>query len=408
MTKLLRYSMLFIMLVYFIQAHAQQDTLVPVSVDWTHSGSLLADSSNFVTASLLVITPGKRIYSTPGHCAIRLECPTHNLDFCFSMETGTNWMDYFKFYSGKSKAKFLAFETSFYLAMYDSEQRGVTQYELNLTLHEKQRLWQLLDQDMTQNIEITYNLLKDNCISKGVLTIEDALIDERLIFGEMPAIMYQKNGKLARYIARRAPWVEFLYATFLGTECDEYWDVEFRLSPELVAEILQQSQFVSYSSDFSRPVLSGSKKLLEQRATERHYAITPTIAFAVLLLLVVLISLFEFRYGPHMIGRCCDFLLLVMQTLAGLFLVYVSFYSGLFGIHWNWYLIPCNPLPALLFIFFRYKTWWPKIYLFYAFVLVAFLALTPVSDQIDLPHQLVTTTLAVRCIAKWLLKRKVS
>lgn len=383
-----------------------QPTITPVQVGWTHSGPLLPDSSNFVTASLLVITPGERIYSTPGHCAIRLECPMHNLDYCYSMETGVRWTDFMSFYSGRLKAKFFAFETSMYLGAYASEKRGVTQYELNLTPHEKQRLWQLLDENMMQDVEITYNLLKDNCISKGILTIEDALIDERLEFGEMPEIMYKINGQLARYVARRAPWVEFLYTSFLGTECDNFWDIEYRLSPELVAEILQKSQFVSNSDEFKRPVLIASKQLLAQQASERQYAITPTIAFALVLLLVTLISLYEIKYGPCLVGRCCNVVLLVIQTAASLFLLYLTVYSGLFGYHWNWYLIPCNPLPALLWLCFRHREWWPKIYLVYTIILLCFLAMTPISEQIDLPHQLITATLAVRCATIWFLTKR--
>ncbi|MBQ4138143.1 MAG: hypothetical protein II592_01175, partial [Muribaculaceae bacterium] len=54
---------------------APRDT---VSVSWTHGGPLLPDSSNFVTASLLIASPGEALYSSYGHCALRMECPVHN------------------------------------------------------------------------------------------------------------------------------------------------------------------------------------------------------------------------------------------------------------------------------------------------------------------------------------------
>ena len=38
-----------------------------------------------------------------------------------------------------------------------------------------------------------------------------------------------------------------------------------------------------------------------------------------------------------------------------------------------------------------------KVYLFYTVVLVLFILATPLSEQLDLPHQLITATLAVRC-----------
>ena len=42
---------------------------------------------NFVTASLLVMSPGDELYSCAGHSVLRLECPTLNLDNCFTYES---------------------------------------------------------------------------------------------------------------------------------------------------------------------------------------------------------------------------------------------------------------------------------------------------------------------------------
>ena len=55
---------------------AQTDTVATV----------LPDSSNFVTASLLVAEPLHALYSVFGHATLRMECPTHNLDYVFTFE----------------------------------------------------------------------------------------------------------------------------------------------------------------------------------------------------------------------------------------------------------------------------------------------------------------------------------
>ena len=47
---------------------------------------VLPDSSNFVTASLLVATPTNTIYSVFGHATLRMECPVHHLDNVFTFE----------------------------------------------------------------------------------------------------------------------------------------------------------------------------------------------------------------------------------------------------------------------------------------------------------------------------------
>ena len=50
------------------------------------SVKVLPDSSNFVTASLLVAEPLHALYSVFGHATLRMECPTHNLDYVFTFD----------------------------------------------------------------------------------------------------------------------------------------------------------------------------------------------------------------------------------------------------------------------------------------------------------------------------------
>ena len=72
--------------------------------------------------------------------------------------------------------------------------------------------------------------------------------------------------------------------------------------------------------------------------------------------------------------------------------------QSLFGSHWNWYLIPFNPLPLIIWILWHKRNGFYKVYLFYTAVLALFILATPLSEQLDLPHQLITASLAVRCL----------
>ena len=48
------------------------------------------DSSNFVTASLLVAEPVGASFSVFGHVSIRMECPVHKLDYVFTLTNNPN------------------------------------------------------------------------------------------------------------------------------------------------------------------------------------------------------------------------------------------------------------------------------------------------------------------------------
>ena len=126
-------------------------------------------------------------------------------------------------------------------------------------------------------------------------------------------------------------------------------------------------------------------------------SVTPMWVFGMMLLVVVLITLAQLKWKLQWLGRVLDVLLMVLVTATGLFLIYTSFVSGLFGTHWNWYLIPFNPLPLIIWLLWHKRKEFYKVYLFYTVVLVLFILATPLSEQLDLPHQLITATLAVRC-----------
>ena len=366
------------------------------------SVEVLADSSNFVHASLLVAAPADAIYSVFGHCALRMECPSERLDYIFSLEADAGVGDYLKFFAGRAMARVVAVPTAEYLSLYAEEGRSVRAYELNLTHHEKQRLWQLLDEEMVRPPHLRFNLIDTNCVMLCMVMLEQSLIGERLDFGQLPAPMSLDDGSLLRYHARRSPWAEFLFITFAGAACDGRRALEYRLSPEMIIEILQKSALISQHGDV-RPVLKGRDvMLLPQVRKETVAVLTPLLAACGLLLLVFIVTIGEWVRGWRRLPRCVDGAFLFLQTLVGLVLLFAAIVSNLFGTRWNWYLIPFNPLPLLLWLCCRCRGWYPRVYGCYAAVLLLFVAATPLSSQLDLEHALVALSLAVRCLSRWL------
>ena len=363
-------------------------------IPWTHGGPLLPDSSNFVTASLLIASPGEAIYSQLGHAAIRMECPVHNLDFCFSFEEEAGMGGIMKFFVGRTDAHMMAVPTAEFLKGFRHDGRQVTQYELNLTLHEKQELWRLLDNDYVDEDMRHFNFLQNNCSSVSLMAIENVVVDETIDFNGWPEQFKLNNGAIFKSVS--TSWLEFLGVTFFGTESDIYWKQEQRVAPGLLPQVLKKAEIVDAEGN-RRPVTTGEKELLPLKNKLNFEAVTPTWVFGMMLLVVVLITLAQLKWKLQWLGRVIDVLLMALVTAAGLFLIYTSFVSGLFGKHWNWYLIPFNPLPLIIWLIWRKRKGFYKVYLFYTVVLILFIIATPLSEQLDLPHQLITPTLAVRC-----------
>lgn len=355
----------------------------------------------------MVASPGKAIYSTFGHCALRMESPRHDLDYCFSLEMDAQPGDYLKFFTGQSKARVVAVPSSEFIRSYAEEGRGVSQYPLNLTTEEKQLLWKQLDEEMMKAPHLTFNLLKTNCAMMCMLMIENALIREHVDFKDMPEEMALNNGDLLRHCSSHAPWSQFVYMIFYGAVSDEFFETEYRMSPNMMVEVMRGAVIASNDTTSVRPLLTGShRQLTAQAAPWSASPITPTLFFSIILLLVLVITIGEWCFGWHKLAYITDVILLMLQTLTGIVVLYASVFANLFGNRWNWYLIPFNPLPILCWIGFHKKSEFWRIYLVYSVILLVFLVITPFSSQLDFPHQLLTLLLLTRTISGYLFGRK--
>lgn len=364
---------------------------------------ILPDSSNFVTASLLVIGPGPQTVSAMGHCAIRLECPVHNLDYCFTLENNPEFSN-LSFVLGKTPTHDIAVPTNEFIKEFVNEKRRVMQYELNLTPHEKQELWRAADIEFTNDWHRLFNYSydgTDNCASICVELIERALIDEQIVVDKMPPILLEKNGTYLRYVSRRSPWVQFILITLGGTACDETWDMQNRMAPEVIIPMFANSHFEGQQG--FRPVLKGEgKELVHGNVEVAPNPVKPIWVFGGLLVIAVVISLLQhFRYVRR-IAKIFDVGLFIFQFLFAVFLLISSCAGTIVGKHWNWYLIPFNPLPLIIWLLWRKRKGFYKVYLFYTIVLVLFILATPLSQQLDVPHQCIIGSLAVRCLCHYI------
>lgn len=371
------------------------------------SVKVLPDSSNFVTASLLVVSPADEFYSSLGHCAIRMECPVKDLDVCFTMQTETSgFKDFLKFLLGINKTSIVPVDAEVFLKNYRDEKRGVWQYKLNLTHSEKKELWRKLENEVMQGNYRSFTL-KNNCVSHTLLTVESALQREDLDFGNLPEVFSHDNGELMRSYLKNMPWAEFFLFTISGTEIEKTYDEDVRFSPEMIGEVMLQAKIVNLEDGSIRPaVIEGKQELSKQQTKVSNSSIKPMMVFGFLLLIVLIVTFCEWVFGWNKLGLVTDEVLFTIQSVLGVLLPLVVIMTGLVDVYWNWYFIPLNPLPLIIYLCFRKREWFGKVYLLYALVLVAFICLTPFFSQLDWYHQLITGMFTVRCVSKYFKLKK--
>ena len=363
---------------------------------------VLADSSNFVTSSLLIASATNSFFSAFGHAALRMQCPAYHLDYVFTFESDPSVNGFIQFFMGKAKARYVSVPARVFFEEIEKSDRSLTQYELNLTHHQKQNLWRLLDESVAEGERWRFSL-RNNCVSMLERNLEMAVEGDSIMWNRQTEMVHRNNGDELRYDLRKAPWAEFVFVTFGGAACGDQFDLVARLCPENLPNALREASFVNMTTSELRPVLkSDGQKLMVAKQTYEASAFTPTMAFSLLLIICVILTLLEWLLKWKLPARWFDRILFVAQTLAGTLLLLVTFCSDVFHMQWNWYLVPLNPLPFLLWVGLHKRKSFGNIYLCYAMILVAFLALTPFVAQLDLPHQLITATLAIRCMSNYL------
>ena len=377
----------------------------------------LRQTDGFVTASLLVISPGQEGYSVLGHCAFRMECPVYGLDYCFSFEinTGTAVTDYLTFFSGRSPAGFVAMETPVYLDRYKDEGRGILQYTLNLNPSQKQELWRRLDENMMEGINTQFDFLYHNCTSMCLMALQRVLLGEQLVVKEWPEVMRHGAAHSCLYHTRHVPWMQFVLMTITGTKADEDTPSEQCVSPEIIGEVLSHSVIISPDGT-ERPALKGQPVQLQPILNSQfsipnsqfpilnsQFSIpwpTPLHLATILLVLVLLFTLGQWLWGWRRVALSADVVLLVVQALLGVALLYLVLVSRLFGQHWNWCLLLFSPLPLVVWLCCRRRAFYRWLCLLYGGALLLLAIAAPlVTSQLIAAHRLVAAAIAVRCLS---------
>lgn len=395
---ILRQLLIWLILCLILPQYAEGQTgATPDSIDSRASSPVDTSAmmrNDYIIASLLVVSPSAEPYSLFGHCALRLQCPDHNMDYCFTFETPTDAKGLYSFFRGNAKGGFAAAPTTAYLNYYRQAGRGVEQHRLNLTPKEKLMLWQQADKEIVRGDSYRYNYLHAQCASM-VIDLITSVLPAPIRYNQIPT---QVDGSFRDQMLTESvpyPWSRFFWQTIMGPAGDELGPFEHKLTPRTLPEVWRQANLM----DTDRHLISGNAETLTATASRHSSTIwarllSPTGVFTMLLILVVVITIGQWHWGWRVLPIVTDGLLLVVYTLLALALTALVLLSDLEATQWNWYLLVFNPLPLLLWAFRR--KWLPTICATLVVAILILLVLTPFVAQLDLPHALFMATLGIR------------
>lgn len=301
-----------------------------------------SDDPNFVKASLLIIGPGDAsLFSRFGHASLRMECPRHNLDRCFSYEGEDVSARPLMFLLGKLKMGMVSIPTAIYLEDHRRDGRSIVQYELNLPVAVKQELWRVLDDHVAAGMALPYDAVKRGCSQMVLEWLKAATAPVGIQYGAWPQFSRMTIRERCLEVLEPYPWSQFILNGIYGSVIDGDVAYERRIMlPEDLLEVLRCARYLR------RPLLSGEAvELTPQTRTFDALIVTP-MAVASAFMVLSIVNVFT-GY------RSVTFGLLSVQFVLGCLLLSLFIFNRT-AMGWNWLLVPINPLPLLAWRFRRF------------------------------------------------------
>ena len=177
----------------------------------------LAD--DFVTVSLVVCDPYEVLYSTLGHAALHLQCPTFNLDYIFTYEGENVREKIWTFLKGDLKMGMFALTPDEFLESYRQTGRGVREYKMNLSPEQKQKLWEVMDNHVAEGTNLPYDYFQRGCAKSVVLIMKEAIGKNAIHYAPWDdKYTSQTQREIVRNFITDAPWEEFMLYFLIGIE----------------------------------------------------------------------------------------------------------------------------------------------------------------------------------------------
>ena len=318
---------------------------------------------NFVKASLMIMSRGEVLFSCAGHTCLRLECPTHKLDYCFSYESENIGDRIFSFFCGSLKMGLFAVPTKDFLEQYRKEGRGAVQYPLNLPPEVKVRLWKILDDKAAEGPNLPYEYLKNGCCVQAVYkllhqAIVPLVIDSSLA-KELPYASIREV--FSAEVTPTHPWSMFMLHAICGTAVDHELTKTGKLVvPEDLATFLQHSRVAGQ-------IIAGEREELVPVTVHVERSFFSPLRLAWMLVALAILNVFWRR-------RIGDWAFLLAQSVAGAFFMYLVCFSNLPGTTWNWLIVPFNLFPL---VFWHWRRYWAWAFAAVLLAWEAFMALWP-------------------------------
>lgn len=321
-----------------------------------------------VRASIVVASPGKELYTSTGHCGLRLACEERRLDYIFTTKAEDIGHNPLNFLLGRCKMGVACTTTDEFIRRCSEDDSRLMDYELFLPDSIKPALWDYMCKQLVEP-SMPYDYVNSGSPQMVTRWITSFIPDDSLFIDNHLFALRDLSRKdvILRDIPPRS-WVVTAVHVLAGGQA-------YRIHVDPTKKILSPTQLIytlQHSEAYGQHLLSKKPTVLlnlQPYESEGEYD-SLMLYIAILTLLLTFMS--------RSMNRNLRYIAWIPLGLLDI-IVTVLLISPLPSTEWNWLIIPFNILPLLLW---RWRRAWAIPYGVCCIVwaVVAYLWPHPMSD----------------------------
>ncbi len=360
--------------------------------------------SDSAFASVLTCGAGDEFYTSFGHTAIRVCDTARGLDMVYNYGTFDFDTPHFYWTFARGKLNYCLSRSSFedFMLEYRYEGRAVWEQRLRLSEQEVNNLYLMLETNYLPEYRYyMYDFFRDNCATRVRDMVRDCLCHDRL----SPECRRDTNLSYRNILYQSTEgtllWWRLAIDMALGVRCDQRCsNYEYMFSPLKMME-----QFDTLTRVGSgEPVAEHAVTLLQETRQQPSRSLSPTLVFWVLFVMVLCLTLMEWRKGWSL--GWMDRVLFIVVSLLSLLALFLWFCTDHYCTKINLNVLWASPLFIYFAIMLRRSNRWVVVAQLVMLLAAMVMTLAPLPQQLNAALLPISLLLAVRLIAQLKVKNQ--
>ena len=329
--------------------------------------------SESAAISVLTMGPGTNLNDSFGHSAFRISDTNQNIDVVYNY--GVYNFDtpnfYLKFVKGQLMYQLDRTDFSLFYQHYSDQDRWIKEQVLNLTLKEKQELFDFLQKNyLPENRKYIYDFFFENCATR-IRDVLAGVLKNKLVFDKNFVSKTHTFRQLIQKNVHWNSWGSFGMDLAIGAVVDRNassWEHQFL--PEYIFKALEKGQIKRGLG--ATDLVKKTSILNKKTAKEKSETLLMSPFFIISLLAFIILGVTFKDYQNNSRSRWMDSGLYALTGIIGVFLILLWFATDHFATQNNYNLLWAFPL-SLFFVIEITKQnpkYWVKKYIMFQILML--------------------------------------